>query len=79
MSVGSYVLMVVLPRHTYKNVNVFFVLTYLSVQHIYRMMVNWGGWEMDVTTFTMLLTCRLWSVGFVIADGATDDKKLNEG
>ena len=42
-------------------------------------MVNWGGWEMDVTTFTMLLTCRLWSVGFVIADGTTPDAKLNEG
>jgi hypothetical protein len=43
------------------------------------MMTNWGGWEMDVTTFTMLLTCRLWSIGFVIADGITDEKKLNEG
>lgn len=79
MVLVSYVLMLVLPRKLFRSVNLAWVLGYLSVQHIYRMMTNWGGWDMDVTTFTMLLTCRLWSVGFVICDGTADEKYLNEG
>jgi len=63
----------------FRNVNVVFMFIYLSVQHVYRMTTNWGGWDMDITTYTMLLTCRLWSVGFVVADGAKKDELLTDG
>lgn len=79
MILGTYILMVVLPRGLFKKANLAFVLTYLSIQHIYRMMTNWGGWDMDVTSYTMLLTCRLWSIGFVVADGVAKDEDLNPG
>ena len=74
----SYILMTVLPRKTYKTMNLVFVLSYLSISHIYRMMTNWGGWDMDITSYTMLLTCRLWSIGFVVRDGEKKEEYLSK-
>lgn len=53
-----------------------FNLLYLSGQHIYRMYTDFGGWEMDITTQTMLLTARLSSLGFCYKDGALKDDQL---
>jgi lysophospholipid acyltransferase 1/2 len=53
-----------------------FNLLYLSGQHIYRMLTNFGGWEMDITTQTMLLVARLSSLGFCYRDGALPEDKL---
>ena len=55
-----------------------FVMLYLSVQHIYRMITNFGGWEMDITTFTMLLTAKLSGLAFCYKDGGVDEKDLLE-
>lgn len=53
-----------------------FVILYLSLQHIMRMINNFGGWDMDVTTYTMMLTARLSSLAFCYSDGGKKDEEL---
>jgi hypothetical protein len=40
------------------------------------MITNFGGWDMDVTTYTMILTTKLSSLGFCYKDGGEADDKL---
>jgi lysophospholipid acyltransferase 1/2 len=79
MTTVTYILMNVLPRKFQHKVIFVFTLGYLSAQHIYRMITNFGGWDMDVTTFTMLLTCRMSSLAFCYKDGALKDEELDKG
>lgn len=53
-----------------------FVLLYLSAQHIVRMITNFGGYDMDITTYTMMLTAKLSSVAFCYSDGVKRDEDL---
>jgi MBOAT, membrane-bound O-acyltransferase family len=76
MTTITYILMNVLPRNFQHKVVFVFVMTYMSCQHLYRMYTNWGGWDMDITTFTMLLTARLSSLGFCYKDGGLNDSEL---
>jgi hypothetical protein len=55
-----------------------FVMLYLSGSHIYRMVTNFGGWDMDITTYTMLLTAKLSALAFCYKDGAMEEKDLLE-
>lgn len=56
----------------------FWVLGYLSYQHFSQMMNNFGGYEMEITSYTMLLVCKLSSLAFCYKDGGTDSAKLNQ-
>ena len=40
------------------------------------MVTNFGGWEMDITSYTMILTAKLSALGFCYKDGGLDDKDL---
>ncbi len=40
------------------------------------MITNFGGWDMDITTFTMLLTARLSALAFCYKDGGMKDEEL---
>jgi len=40
------------------------------------MITNFGGWEMDITTHTMILTAKLSALGFCYKDGGQDEKDL---
>ena len=53
-----------------------FVMVYLSAQHIIRMVTNFGGYDMDISTYTMILTAKLSALAFCYSDGAKDDKDL---
>ena len=53
-----------------------FVLIYLSCSHIYRMYTNFGGWDMDITTYTMMLTSKLSAIAFCYSDGGKKDDDL---
>jgi hypothetical protein len=55
-----------------------FVLAYLSGQHIHRMWVNFGGYDLDITTFTMLLICKLSALAYCYKDGGEDQQKLTD-
>ena len=76
MTVITYALMIALPRNKQKTVVFVFVMAYLSASHIYRMWTNFGGWDMDITTYTMILTAKLSALGYCYADGAEKEEDL---
>ena len=78
MSTIVFLMMNFLPRKTQASLVMFFVLAYLSAQHIYRMWVNFGGFNLDITTFTMLLICKLSALAFCYKDGAEKDEDLTD-
>ena len=76
MTIITYLMMSFLPR-TFQHKAVFvFVLGYLSASHIYRMYTNFGGWDMDITTYTMILTAKLSALSFCYKDGAFKNEEL---
>jgi hypothetical protein len=42
------------------------------------MWVNFGGFNLDITTFTMLLICKLSALAFCYKDGAEKDEDLTD-
>lgn len=76
MTAVVYLLMNVLPRNQQHKAILVFVMGYLSSQHIYRMITNFGGWDMDITTYTMILTAKLSALGFCYRDGGEKDTDL---
>lgn len=53
-----------------------FLMTYMSSQHLYSMYMDYGGYHADVTTYTMLLVCKLWMLSFAFKDGGEPDSNL---
>lgn len=76
MTVVTYLMMVLLPRNKQNKAVFVFVMLYLSGSHIYRMWVDFGGWKMDITTYTMILTAKLSALAYCYADGAIKDEEL---
>jgi lysophospholipid acyltransferase 1/2 len=72
----AYLMMLLLPRNIQHKFVMVFVMGYLSSQHIYSMMNDFGGFNMDITTYTMLLVVKLWGLGWAYRDGGMDDKEL---
>jgi hypothetical protein len=54
------------------------VLSYLTVNHLYRMYTNFGGFDLDISTFTMLQVCKLSALAFCYRDGGVDPKDLTK-
>jgi len=77
ISIVTYLMMLLLPPKMSSKVVFFYVFGYLSTQHIYRMIVDFGGWKMDTTTFTMLLVCRCYSIACNHTDGHYKDEELH--
>jgi lysophospholipid acyltransferase len=42
------------------------------------MYVDWGGFNMDSTTYTMILVTKLWGLSLSYKDGAIPSQKLSE-
>ena len=42
----------------------FWVLAYLSYGHLSALIYNFGGYDMEVTSYTMLLVCKLSSLAY---------------
>ena len=40
------------------------------------MVTNFGGYDMDISTYTMVLTAKLSALSFCYGDGGKDDKVL---
>jgi hypothetical protein len=77
MTFVVYLLMVSVSRRVSYKYIFGFTLAYLSGSHIYRMVTNFGGYDMDITTYTMILTTKLSSVGFCYMDGAKKNEELS--
>ncbi len=63
-----------------RKVSAFWVLgltvLHLSVLHIHRMIVDWGGWNLDSTTIYMMSICKFSSIAFSYEDGAKPDSEI---
>ena len=44
--------------------------------HGRQMYLDFGGFKMDVTSYTMIVTCKLWGLSWAYADGAKTEKDL---
>lgn len=78
MSAIVYAMMILIPRHQQAPVVMLTVLGFLSYQHLYAMIYNFGDYQMDITSYTMLLVCKLSALAYCYQDGATDAEKLNQ-
>ena len=45
------------------------VLAYLSCSHLHSVIYKFGSYDMNVTTYTMLLVCKLSALAFCYKDG----------
>lgn len=72
----TYLMMMFLPRNQQHKAVFVFVMAYLSGSHIYRMVTNFGGWDMDITTYTMILTAKLSAIAFCYRDGGEKESDL---
>ena len=72
----AYLLMMFLPRNKQHLIVCAFVMGYLSCQHINSMMNDFGGFNMDITTYTMLLVVKLWGLAWAYRDGGMKDDEL---
>jgi hypothetical protein len=76
MGYGGYAMMLVIPRNGSKlgKYVTWFVLALLSYHHIEAMLRNWGGYDLVITTQTMLLACKISALAFCYEDGGKDEK-----
>ena len=49
-------------------------MTHLSAVHIYRMINDYGGWEIDITAILMMSICKFSSLAFSYEDGMKKDE-----
>jgi hypothetical protein len=67
--------------HIYKHMYIHkcvqvWAMTYMSCAHIYRMVVDYGGWTIDFTTPQLLVTQKMMNIAFALYDSARDPAKL---
>lgn len=77
-SVGTYLLLLLLPRERVAFPVLFFCFSYLSYVHIHRMYNDWMGWSQDYSTLQMILTCKLTALAYSYQDGAVLVKRKQE-
>jgi len=74
----AYAIMNLLPRNQQHYVMMVFLLAYMSSQHIYAMLTDFGGFNMDITTYTMILVCKLWMLSWTYRDGGEKPETLSK-
>lgn len=72
-----YILVKINPHKCGKHVTVV-SLVLLSIYHIYRMIVDYGGWKMDISTIMMSNVNKYSLFAYAYQDGNTDLNKLNK-
>lgn len=72
-----YVMCMLNPKRCGKNVTVI-SLALLSIYHVYRMAVDYGGWTMDVSTIMMSNVNKYSLFAFAYQDGHTEFNKLTK-
>ena len=77
MTAVAYAMMLFLPRHKQAQYVMLWVLAYLSYSHLDALINRFGSYDMDITTYTMLLVCKLSALAYCYQDGATPSDKLN--
>jgi lysophospholipid acyltransferase len=65
------------PRICGKRVTILSLIL-LSLYHIYRMKVDYGGWTMDISTIMMCNVNKYSFFAYSCQDGRTDPSKLTK-
>jgi lysophospholipid acyltransferase len=55
-----------------------FTIIYLVAIHLRQMILDYGGWRMDITATLMMYTCKWTAFAWCYKDGGKDDKDLSE-
>ena len=53
----------------------FYNLAHLSFVHLYIMIFHYGYWGADLTAFTMVMICKMSSIGYLVQDGKKENQK----
>lgn len=77
MHILVYLLVKINPRRCGKHVTVV-SLVLLSIYHVYRMIVDYGGWTMDISTIMMSNVNKYSLFAYSYQDGQTDLNKLTK-
>jgi len=72
-----YLMLQTLPRNVVHKYVFAFMMTYMSISHIYRMYVDYMGWSIDFTGAQMILTIKLITLAFDYSDGMKPKDSLN--
>eukprot|EP00731_Ephydatia_muelleri_P010964 Em0005g1550a len=74
-----YAMLLLVPSKVVHFYTIVFAMASMSVAHIYRMMVDYGGWHLDFTGPLMLIVQRVTLTAFALRDGvARKEAELNE-
>jgi len=68
-SLVAYAMIQVLPRKTLKTALPIFAMAYMTLGHLHRQYINYLGWDMDFTGSQMVLTQKLYMIGYNLYDG----------
>jgi len=68
-SLVAYALILILPRKTLKIVLPIFAMGYMTLGHLHRQYINYLGWDLDFTGTQMVLTQKIFMIGFNLYDG----------
>ncbi|KAL5506347.1 hypothetical protein EMCRGX_G007967 [Ephydatia muelleri] len=73
-----YVMLLVVPSNVIHVYTIVFAMASMSVAHMYRMMVDYGGWHLDFTGPLMLIVQKVTLTAFGLHDGvACQEAELN--
>jgi len=73
-----YLLLQVVNREKYFPVLFLYGIGSISVTQIYRMIVDYGGWSLDVTLIQMILSLKMISFAYAYRDSCHVDSSLDE-
>lgn len=65
----AYGMILILPRKSLKTALPLFVMTYMTLGHLHRQYINYLGWDLDFTGTQMVLTQKLYMIGYNLYDG----------
>jgi lysophospholipid acyltransferase len=68
-SVATLFIVKTFPRSKVGWIVTIYAFMHLSGAHIFRMIYDYGGWTMDITTILMMVVCKLISFAFCYSDG----------
>eukprot|EP00934_Nitzschia_sp_Nitz4_P001323 Nitzschia sp. Nitz4//scaffold101_size76361//54329//56023//NITZ4_005609-RA/size76361-augustus-gene-0.2-mRNA-1//1//CDS//3329532179//1323//frame0 len=68
-SLIAYAMILILPRKVLKLALPVFAMAYMCAGHLHRQYINYLGWDLDFTGVQMVLTQKLYMVGFNLYDG----------
>lgn len=77
-SLVAYAMILTLPRKTLKIALPVFAMVYMTLGHLHRQYVNYLGWDLDFTGSQMVLTMKLYMIGFNLYDGEVLAKGIDD-